>query len=199
MKSVIRNTKKGILMVTMMAALASFANVKEELTFKDDIKKTALILNNVKSGDLLTIKDYNGLILYKEQINTAGVYRKGFDLSALPDGDYFFEVNKFLEIKTIPFTVKSNKTIFHKEKESSVFKPYITHKDSSVLITKLAPKFEPLKVKIYVDYNSELTLIFSEVVKDTKSIEKAYKLEKDKDYKIEISSDNRTYTKFINN
>lgn len=186
-------------MVTMMAALASFANTKEELTFKDDIKKTALILNNVKSGDLLTIKDYNGLILYKELISTAGVYKKGFDLSALPDGDYFFEVDKFIEIKTIPFTVKSNRTVFHKEKESSVFKPYIKHKDGSVLITKLAPKLEPLKIKIYADYNSEYTLIFSDVVENTKTIEKAYKLEKGKDYKIEISSDSRTYTKFINN
>ncbi|MFL1010682.1 hypothetical protein [Flavisericum labens] len=199
MKNVIRNTKKGILMVTMMAAMASFASEGFNLELKGNVNKTALVLNNVKVGDLLTIKDYNGLILYKESIASAGVYKKGFDLSALPDGNYFFEVDKFIEIKIIPFTVKSKKVLFHKENEASVFKPYIRHKDGSILITKLAPKLEPLKVKIYADHNSEYTLLYSDVVENTKTIEKAYKLEKGGDYKIELSSDNRTYTKFINN
>ncbi|UKM65675.1 hypothetical protein GSB9_02246 [Flavobacteriaceae bacterium GSB9] len=199
MKNVMKNTKKGILMVTMMATLASFANENFNAELIGNVNKTALVLNNVKVGDLLTIKDYNGVILYKETIESEGVYKKGFNLTALPDGDYFFEVDKFIEIKIIPFTVKSKKVLFHKEGKTSVFKPYIRQKDGTVLITKLAPNLEPLKIKIYADYNSEYSLMYSDVVENTRSIEKAYKLEKGGNYKIEISSDNRTYTKFINN
>ena len=199
MKSVIKNTKKGILLVTMLATLVSFANEDGKSAVKDDIKKTALTLTNVKVGDLLTIKDYNGLILYKESIAASGVYQKGFDLSALPNGDYFFEVDKDMEIKILPFTVKAKKVTFLKEKEASVFKPYIRQKDDMLLISKLSLGLEPLKVKIYSDNNSEYEMVYSDVIEDTKTIEKAYKLKKGGDYKIVLSSNERTYTKFINN
>ncbi|WP_370477510.1 hypothetical protein [Tamlana flava] len=199
MKSVIKNTKKGILMVTIMATLVSFANEDGKSIIKDDIKKTAITLTNVKVGDLLTIKDYNGIILYKESIEASGIYQKGFDLSALPNGDYFFEVDKDMEIKILPFTVKAKEVIFVKENGTSVFKPHIRQKDDMLLISKLALSLEPLKVKIYSDNNSEYEMIYSDVIEDTRTIEKAYKLKKGGDYKIVLSSDERTYTKFINN
>ena len=58
MKNVIKHSKKGILMVSMLATLLSFAN--EEVPFysiKNEANRTALTLNNVKEGDLLFIKD----------------------------------------------------------------------------------------------------------------------------------------------
>ncbi|MEL0455183.1 hypothetical protein WJN01_03000 [Flavobacteriaceae bacterium SZ-1-7] len=199
MKSVMKHTRKGILMVTMMATLVSFANENDKSVVKDDIKKTAVTLTNVKVGDLLTIKDYNGLVLYKESIEASGIYQKGFDLSALPNGDYFFEVDKDMEIKILPFTVKAKKVTFLREKETSVFKPYIKQKDDMLFISKLSLSLEPLKIKIYSDNNSEYEMVYSDVIEDTKTIEKAYKLKKGGDYKIVLSSNERTYTKFINN
>ncbi|WP_445195676.1 hypothetical protein [Tamlana sedimenti] len=194
-----KHTRKGILMVTMMATLVSFANENDKSVVKDDIKKTAVTLTNVKVGDLLTIKDYNGLVLYKESIEASGIYQKGFDLSALPNGDYFFEVDKDMEIKILPFTVKAKKVTFLREKETSVFKPYIKQKDDMLFISKLSLSLEPLKIKIYSDNNSEYEMVYSDVIEDTKTIEKAYKLKKGGDYKIVLSSNERTYTKFINN
>ena len=48
---------------------------------KNDSKKTTFVINNVKQGNQLTIKDFYGLILYKEQIKDSGNYSKGFDLT----------------------------------------------------------------------------------------------------------------------
>jgi len=138
-------------------------------------------------------------VLFEEHIKTDGIYKRGFNLASLPDGEYSFEIDKDLEIKTIPFVVKNNTVVYSRNDERSIFKPYVKQNNNSVYITKIAPHSEPLKIDIYANYNGNLSLIYSELVKNTKTIEKAYRLEKNGQYKITLSSDGRTYTKFINN
>ena len=75
MKKVIRTIKKSLLAVTVFATMLGNANTISPLSIKEDLKKTALTIYNVKVGDLLTIKDYNGIVLYKELINTYGTYK----------------------------------------------------------------------------------------------------------------------------
>ena len=99
-------------MVTMFATLLSFANDASLFNIKNDAERTSLTLYNVKEGNLLSIKDNNGIILYKELIQESGTYTKGFDLTALPNGAYVFELSKDFEINSIPFTVKSKVVVF---------------------------------------------------------------------------------------
>lgn len=198
MKKVIRTIQKSLIAVTVFTAMLGNANEVSPLSKKEALKKTALIINNVKVGDLLTIKDYNGITLYKELIDTSGTYKKGFDLTALPNGSYFFEVNKDMEIRTIPFTVKSSEVVFNKSEEEITFKPFVRQKGDLVLITKLATNLEPLKIKIYTEVNGSFELAYSEKVEGTQTIERAYKLEKG-NYKVILNSNNNEFTKFINN
>lgn len=198
MKTVIKTIKKVLLVVTVFTAMLGNANEVSTLTIKEDLKKTALTINNVKVGDLLTIKDYNGITLYKELISFSGTYKKGFDLTALPNGNYFFEVSKDLEIKTIPFTVKSNEVVFNKEAEVIIFKPFVRQKGDLVLVSKLAPNLEALKIDIFSEVNGYSELIHSEKVEDTQAIERVYKLQKGS-YKIVFNSNDKEFTKFINN
>jgi hypothetical protein len=197
MKNVIKNTKKGIMMVALLATVLGFANNSNSL-IKRDARKTALVLENVKEGNLLVIKDNYGIILYKESIKVNGIYKKGFDLTALPDGDYAFELEKDFEIKTIPFKVESNTVSFNKEDEATYFKPFITQEKDLVFLTKLNLSKALTKINVYAVYDGNLKLRHSETIENTKVIEKAFKLEKGI-YKIEIHSGNKEYTKFINN
>jgi hypothetical protein len=200
MKKVIKNTKKGILMVTMFATLLSFANEVSFFTIKNDAKGTTLTLESVKEGNLLSIKDDNGLILYKELIEKAGVYTKGFDLTSLPDGTYIFELDKDMEINTIPFTVKSSSVLFNKEQEKIIYKPYVKVINDMAYITKLALNKEPLKIKVYFNGSSGYELMLSEKIENTQNIKRAYKLtglEKG-NYKIVFDSEGREFTKLIN-
>ena len=197
MKNVIKHSKKILLAVAMLTVLV--CNAKEKSSaLKKGLIKTALTLNNVKEGNLLSIKDQNGITLYKELIVESGTYKKGFDLTALPNGDYFFEVDKDVEIKTIPFTVKANTVVFKKSEEVTVFKPFVREKDGVVFISKLSPNYGALKVNIYANYKGEYQLLQSDKYENLQTIEKAYKLEKGS-YKIVMSSDNNEYIKFINN
>jgi hypothetical protein len=193
MKKVIN---KSIIMVAMCTALLSNANEGSSFIPKKEIAKTIVTINDVKEGQKLLIKDLNGFILYKELIKESGLYSKAFDLTELPDGDYIFELEKDLEIKTIPFNVIFNKVTFLKEKETSIYKPYVIMKKNYIYVNKLALNGEPLEIKIYYDGdNNSHELIYSETIKDIKTIGKAYKLMNHAtgDYKVVLTSNNRTY------
>ncbi|MGB5420167.1 hypothetical protein [Algibacter sp.] len=200
MKNTIRNTKKGILMVTMFATMLSFANDASLFNIKNDAKRTALTLYNVKKGNLLSIKDMNGVILFKEYLQVTGKYTKGFDLTELPNGAYMFELVKDLEINSVPFTVTSNIVVFEKEKEKTIYKPLVRVKGDLVYITKLSLDEAPLKIDIYFTGYGESELVFSESLKDTKTIERIYKLDglKFGEYKIVFNTEGRQFTKVIN-
>ena len=180
----------------MFIALISNATNGLNIDPKNDSKKKNFTLKNVKQGNQLIIKDLNGIILYKEQIKNSGNYSKGFDLTSLPDGSYVFELEKDFEIKSFPFTV-SSKTVEFNENETTIHKPFVTFKNNYIYVSKLALNNEPLDVKIY--YQDGEGLIFSENIKDTKVIEKVYKLalKAKGDYKIVLSSNGREYYEYI--
>ena len=195
-----KNTKKGILMVTMFATLLSFANDESLFKIKNDAERTALTLENVKQGNLLSVKDINGIVLYKEFIKETGTYTKGFDLTALPDGAYVFELDKDLEINTIPFKVKSNVVVFDKENEKTIYKPLIRVKGDLVYLTKLTLNETPLNIKIYFESEGESKLMFTETLKDAKTINRIYKLEglKVGSYKMVFNTEGRQFVESIN-
>jgi hypothetical protein len=202
MKNVIKHSKKGILMVTLFATLLSFANDASFYRIKNDAKRTTLTLIDVKEGNLLSIKDDNGVTLYKESIQQSGIYTKGFDLTSLPDGLYLFELEKDLEIKTIPFTVTSNQVEFNKEEQTVFYKPYTRVEGNLVYISQLALEEAPLEIKIYFldnSYSSEFELMHSEEVKNTKAIHKAFKLSgrTKGSYKVVCSTQGRDFIKII--
>ncbi|MEP1487805.1 MAG: hypothetical protein ABJK28_05220 [Algibacter sp.] len=203
MKNVITNTKKGFLMVALFATLLSFANEVSFTTIKNDAKRTSLTLENVKKGNLLSIKDDHGIILYKEQIEKTGNYTKGFDLTILPNGSYVFELDDDVKIKTIPFTLNSSIVVFNKELEVITFKPIIRVKGDLVFINKLSLNKDPLKIDIYFkssDDSFKSGLMHTETIKDMKKIGKIFKLTGlDKGtYKIVLNSEGREFTEYFN-
>lgn len=147
-------------------------------------KKTPTIVsfNNVKKGHQLIIKDANLLILYKESIQKNGHYSKGFDLTSLPDGTYYFELDKDVEICVIPFTVNANQVTFEKEKETIIYKPTVRLDGRYLYVSRLSLDTQPLKVELHYRESSqyEKTLLFSEEIKNKKIFERIYELSKEK-------------------
>jgi hypothetical protein len=191
-KTTLRNI---IITAVMLTAIFSNANNGLGNNPKSE-NKTTFSIKDVKQGNQLLIKDLNGIILYKEQIKDSGSYSKGFDLTSLPDGSYVFELDKDLEIKSFPFSVNLKNVVFA-ENETTIHKPYVTSKENYIYISKLALNNEPLDIKIY--YQDKSQLIYSEKIKDTKSIQKAYKLSSQAkgDYTIVLNSNGREYYEYI--
>ncbi|TVZ26884.1 hypothetical protein JM83_1880 [Gillisia sp. Hel_I_86] len=196
----IKNLNKSILMVALMTASLSYASNTSTLMGMKDIKITALILEHVKEGELISIKDNSGLILYKEIVQNSGTYSKEFDLTALPDGNYFFEIDGDVKIKTIPFIVRAKNVVFDKTKETIFIKPTTRLKGNLILVSKLALDLEPLKIDVYYKGISEsYELLNSETIDNTKVIERIYKLSDayKGNYKIVYHSSGKEFTEFI--
>jgi hypothetical protein len=192
--------KRSIVMAVLFTTMLSSANEISSLRNLNDEKTTMLTLLNVKEGNQLFIKDVFGLILYKESIKESGEFVKGFDLTSLPDGKYFFELDKDLEIAIIPFEVKMNTVEFNKELETTIYKPYITKKENRVLVSKLSLDKQPLEVKIYYDYNlGSYDLIHSETIEKSMNIQRAYKLSKNEkgNYKVVLKTEGHTFIEYL--
>lgn len=187
-------------MVTMFATLLSFANESSFFTIKNDAEKTSLTLENVKAGNLLSIIDDNGMTLYKELIQKPGIYTKGFDLTSLPDGNYTFELDKDVEITTIPFSVNSNIVLFNKELEKTIYKPIVRVKNEKAYITKLSLNKEPLEIKVYFTDADIFELVHTEKIENTQNIEKIYELTGlgKGSYKLVFKSEGKEFSEFIN-
>lgn len=202
MKNKTRKTRTGILMVAMLTTLLSFASDVKLFTIKNEAEKTELTLLKVKKGNLLSIKNNNGIVVFKESLKENDSYKKEFDLTVLPDGAYVFELDKGLTINIIPFNVKNNLVTFNKKKETTIYKPLVRVKDDTVYISKLALNGAPLKLEVYFTrFNSDnVELMFKKTLEDPEIIKGIYKLSGLGlgTYKIKMFTEGRTFTKYIN-
>lgn len=196
--------KKSLVLVVLFTTLLANANEISSLRNLNDDKTTMLTLGNVKQGNQLLIKDSYGVILYKENIDKSGNYVKGFDLTSLPNGKYFFELDKELEINIIPFTVKSGNVSFNKEKESIIYKPYAFVTNNMLYVNKLSLKSDPLTVKIFYQNDSDFgsyKLIHTEKIDNAMNIHKAFQLSKYElgNYKVIFNSEGRSFIEYFKN
>lgn len=193
-----KEIKKSILFIALIVSMIGYASNNEPITSKKDVKKATVSFVSVKKGQQLIIKSDTGIILYKEKIKQTGSYAKEFDLTSLPDGNYVFELEKELQIEIIPFKVSMDVVEFIKDKQESIFKPFVRFKDNKILLSRLSVDDKPLDVEIYYssfDGVSDNELIFSETIDNKKVIERVYTLLKEKkgDYKIVMRLDGRTF------
>ena len=189
--------RKSLVVIMLTMSLSTQAN-KVDMTSKEKERiVTKLHLDNVKQGSVLTIIDRNGLVLYNEAIKKSGDYSKGFDLTTLPDGEYFFELDSDLKIIVIPFNVKSNEVVFDKEAEKSIYKPVVRAKDHMVYVSKVALDDSPLSYKIYFADNRDL--VYSEKFEASDDIKKVYDFSASKKgkYLFVFESNGRSYTKAV--
>lgn len=188
-------------MVALFSTLLSFANDARIFNIKNEAKKTSLKLTHVKEGNLLSVIDAFGVTVYKEVIKESGNYTKSFDLTILPNGTYAFELDKGIEINTIPFTIKSNIVVFDKEKENTTYRPTVRVKENFVYISKLTLDEKPLKIEVFFTgkESSDSELLFSEKIENTKIIERTFKLENLEfgDFKIVLYSEGKQFIEYI--
>ncbi|WP_452227176.1 hypothetical protein [Lacinutrix cladophorae] len=195
MKKLMKNTLVLVVLCTTL-----LANANAPLSNLNDAKRTMLTLNDVKEGDELLIKNTHGIILYNELIQNSGKYIKGFDLTALPNGDYIFELNKALEIEVIPFQVSNTIVVFEKDKTKTIFKPVIRNNANKVYVSKLSLDQKPLEINVHYEdtEGNEFYLIYEETIEKTTNIGRILSLnpEHKGKYEIVIKTEGRTY---INN
>ena len=190
-------TKKGLIACALSVSLLGFANDLKEPVKEKEPKVTSMSFAKVSKGSMLLIKDFNGLVLYKEAIQKTGEYSKGFDLTSLPNGEYYFELDTQLEIVVIPFDVESSEVNFRKEEKATIFKPMVRVKDDMVFVSRTSFEAAPMDFKIYYASNSDVVL--SEKFEKEPFIERVYDFSSSKkgEYLFVFRSNGRKYVKSV--
>jgi hypothetical protein len=153
MKTAIK--KSLVLVALLLATRVSYGNEISGNTNDGKNTLTNVSFGTVKKGSTLSIKDMNGLVLYREIIRENGKYAKGFDLSLLSDGDYYFELNKDVEITVVSFKVFESIVTFDKNTSSKIFKPMVFVNKKNIHVSKISLEDEVLQVKLF-SKNSKL-------------------------------------------
>jgi hypothetical protein len=184
--------KRVLVVVFMLATLFNYANNKNDFNETVNADKVKVVFENVKKGQQLTVNDENGIQLHAETVSKEGELTKFFDFSPLNDGLYTIELNKEFVVVIKSLEVKNKKVLFIKDSEKVIFKPVIRTIENLVLISKINFDKKPIKISLYL--NGEV--IFSETVKDEDLLKRAYRLENEikGDYKVIISSNDKSYT-----
>lgn len=190
-------TKKGLIAIALSVSLFGFANDLNHPIKEKEPKVTSLSFAKVSKGSMLLIKDFNGLVLYKEAIQVTGEYSKGFDLTSLPNGEYYFELDTELEIVVIPFDVMSREVNFRKEDKTTIFKPLVRVKDDKVFVSRTSFESAPMDFKIYYASNSDVVL--SEKFENEAFVERVYDFSSSKkgEYLFVFRSNGRKYVKSV--
>ncbi|WP_299108002.1 hypothetical protein [uncultured Winogradskyella sp.] len=181
MKTLFKNI---LVLAVMLGTCTSYANATLEVS---------PTFNNVNEGDLISVSDASGEVIYNGRINYAGNLEKLYDFSQLNNGIYTVEVNKDFEIIVNSVEVKNNVVTFIENSNSKIFKPVFRTIDSKVIISKLAIDTDEMEVELYF----ENELIHTEVAKGKETINRVYQLDKSLrgDYTAIIRSNGRVFVK----
>ena len=197
MKKVFKN---HLLIVTVFTVLLGYSAEKSRLENGLRVKESYVTFNDVKKGSILQLKDTNDQIIYKEEINKSGYYSRKFDFTFLPQGKYFFELVKDLEISTKPFNVNANSVTFYNN-VTNFFKPYVTLKGSKILISQLSLNKQPLKIKLFYENEiGESDLIYTETLSGEVALKTILKLSEKKKgtYTVVMFSENYVFEETLN-
>ncbi|WP_274474875.1 hypothetical protein [Mangrovimonas aestuarii] len=194
---------KKLTFFAFLSSLIGFAHSGLETNAATNKKKeTDITFSNVEKGTTLTLKGPKDTMLYSEVIDSSGQYTKSFDFTLVPEGDYYFELDKDLEITIIPLKVSTDEVEIHDADETKFYKPIVTVKDGNkVLISQLSLNQKPLKIEVYYEGSYGKELIFQETLKNQQVLDRIYQLKQEDNnsghFKVVLSSEGRVFTKDI--
>ncbi len=196
MKTLIKSLILGttiMLALVLFSSASSFAasgeGVVMEVTGSNTFK---LILNDLNGGLTVQIKDQYGYTLHQESINTTTTYGKQFNLSELPNGDYYVELSYDSKFEIYPLSINKGQVEVKTERVKEVFKPVMNLNDNLLSITQLAPRKSTLHVMIY---DEDQNLLMNDSMSGEISLGKIYDLSKLEpgQYQVYLASEGRSY------
>lgn len=166
--------KQSLVVVTLCAALTSYASSVESLVMvkEADEKAFSLIVSSLNPQQFqIFIKDKNDVTLYEENLQVGSGISKKYNLKALPRGNYFLEVINEQVIKTMPFEISESQVFFDPSNETEIYKPFIRQRGKMVDVMFKGADKSATKVMIF---NNHGHLLLKEKIKAGSDLERIY-------------------------
>lgn len=155
-----------------------------------------LVINDVYSTTIITLKDAQNNILFEQSIEETEKFAKSLNLEQLPDGDYFIEIDNNTKVKIMPVSIKNDIVNVSESEMNEQFKPVVNEKDAMVYISQFSPTEAPLSVFIYNETNE---LIYTDVLKGKMDLGKVFDFSDSMEgqYHIYLESNGMSYDHLV--
>lgn len=185
--------KKIVRSIAMVAIMfASATNMANEPKLRAETTSKSLVLELDAQSTKTSVKflDSEGEVIYFDTNPDSETYIKKFDLSTLPEGTYFIEIEN--DLKELVYTINiDTENIGIGEKHESL-KPVFRKQGDKVLLNLLNLNKENVEIKIL---DAENRVVFNEQVSNEIIIQKAFNFSgaKNESYSIVVKDANGTY------
>lgn len=147
--------KTGLLSVALLGSLV--ANASKIVTTASSKSKVVYIgLTNISQGEVLSIKDTDGVQLYSVSLEKSDSFNKKFDFSTLPTGVYFIETKEVKEITVTPIVVSEEKVAIITDSGQRFRAPSITLSENIAKILVRNFNEVPVSINIYDELGNKL-------------------------------------------
>ncbi|MBT8317604.1 MAG: hypothetical protein HKP59_08250 [Lutibacter sp.] len=193
-----KSFRKLVVMLFLGTSLLSNANNVSTgiIMYGNESKSVVLDFENFDGSIEVSIKNSFGLTLFKEKFQGVKFSNK-YDLTSLPNGNYFFEINGQTKIKVLPFIVNEASVSFEREKEEIYYKPIVReYKKNIFSISMVALGEKNLKIALY---DADSNLIYNEELQDDVYLGRLINISNLNlgKYKLVMKSNNRTFVETI--
>lgn len=188
MKSLIKLTVFTAILIS--TAMGSAKEPKLMLTHKLDERAFVFMLDSPAPDTTIKFTDTQGNAVYSEKMGVVTSYSKKFDLSTLPYGIYFFEVeDAYTEILYTVSVSPSKVSILKKEEKK---KPVFRKIGNKLYLNLLNLDESNVEIKVL---DSDNRVLFKEVIAGEQIVEKAINFENafGDVYTVVVSKGNDTY------
>ncbi|RAV27505.1 DUF3244 domain-containing protein [Sinomicrobium soli] len=160
------------MMFVVATAVAKTGDLDVSLEVKGYEGKTvSFVVNSVQKTVGLSLIDMNDRVLYAENIEVNGEYKRTYNFDKLPEGKYYLEVESATKIKRYPIVVDNSSAMLLYDKNDEMYKPVVSVKKSMVYVNLLSLDKSPLHVEVYDAQNN---LLYEETLKGAYELGKMY-------------------------
>lgn len=185
-----------IVLGALITGTTIYANGSTDLPSERPGKTTRITFDNVNKGARLYVKDSQGFTLFSERIAIEGSYARSFDLSKLPEGEYYFEVDKKGFIDVFPFSVTTSSIEMISTLRQVIAKPSVKVNNKMVYVRGNGPEDQSLEIEIHYEGDE---LVYTEHLSGRGDITRAYDFSTSVggDYLYTIKSQGRTFNEMV--
>ena len=193
-----KNLKINISIISLLL-LINFVNADHliDLRILSSNNSSFIIqLSDIKYDTKCLLKNQQGVILYKEDIARAQIFKRSLNLIELPDGTYELQIEDDYKTETTSLTKSNGKVMAANQIKITTFKPQIVLKDTQLNVSLLALNNEKLTVSI-LDENQNI--ISEKKLSGSVNLGQSYDLSQLNagNYTIQLYKNGKVYDKLI--
>ncbi len=142
------------------------------------------------------IEDQDGQILFIEALEKGTHAAKKYNMSNLPEGEYFLYLEDEMSLKLQPVVLKPAGLVVEPAKRTEVFKPIVTMNEGKMDFSLLHLSGQPVSIEIL---NAQGDVLYNEPKAESGSIQRRFDLTNlpAGDYSVAVRTDDNTFYKKV--